>query len=396
MQVVHFYHRNQLHQLSKHPDFSYFELAIWLHTLALSLISVFIPIILLKSGYTIGQVILYYLLHNVIDVPFNFFVGWLIHIIGSRWTLILGTLAVIAFFGLLGALPPQNWILLALLAFLAALYDTLFWISHIYIFIEANREHLDTGEAVGSLEGIRKFASILGPILGAFILITAGKMPLTIVSIAIFSLSIVPLFKMRHVRNMPVGKRLGFSDFFSNIKEKSNYLSRGLWGIHSEAEDTLWPLFIFLTIGTLEAVAAVPTVVSVTTIFFSFFIGKLTNKHASKMIIIGSFFIAFSWILRLTFHDFNLYYATVFVVGFFSLLIALPLDRNIVAHGLEVDSLSVAIYRNTVSMSFHVLLYGVLAVLVEIFKVSFMIAAVSVFLILAVTMLLRPKTQKIP
>lgn len=393
MQIVHFYHRNQMHKLSNHPDFSFFELAIWLHTLALSLVSVFVPILLIKSGYTIGQVIIYYLLFNAIDVPLNFAVGGLLQKIGAKRCLILGTIAVIAFFGLLGALPPQNWILLTILALLAALYDTLFWISHIYIFIEANRDHLDTGAAVGSLEGIRKFASILGPALGAFILITSGKIQLTLVSIAIFSLSIIPLFMMRHVRDIPIDKRLSFRKFFLSIKEKSDYLSRALWGVHTEAEDTLWPLFIFLTIGTLEAVAAVPTVVSLTTIFFSLLVGKLSNKHASKMIITGCIFIAFAWVLRLIFQDVTLYYATIFIIGFFSLMIALPLDRSTTEHGLEVGSLSVAIYRNVSTMSLRVFLYAILAVLVEIFKVSFLIAAIAVFLILAITLLLRPKTN---
>ena len=303
---------------------------------------------------------------------------------------------MIVFFALLGALPPQNWVLLTLLAGLAALYDTLFWISHIYIFIEANRDHLDTGSAVGALEGIRKFASILGPAIGAFILITAGKAPLTIISIIIFSLSIVPLFKMKHVRDIPAGKRLNFKDFFSSIKEKRNYLSAALLGVHIEAEDTIWPLFIFLTVGTLEAVAAVPTLVAITTIVFSFFIGKLTNKHASKMIILGSIFITLSWILRIIFHDTFLYYATVFLVGFFYLLISLPLDRFTTAHGLEVGSLSVAVYRNASAMSLRIILYAILAILVEVFKVSFVVAAACVFMILVVTLLLKPKTQKIP
>lgn len=396
MQLTYFYHRHRLHRLAKHPDFYFFELAIWLHTLARSLIAVFVPILLFKSGYSISSIIIYYLVFHVIDVPLNFSVDSLIRKIGARKVMILGTLTTIAFFGLLGVLPPGNWPLLFLLAFLAAAYDALFWVAHIYIFIEANQEGLDTGKTVSALESVRKLASVAGPLVGALILVVMGKVPLVIVSATIFVLSIIPLFKMHHVRDLPNKKRPSFREFFSNPQEKRDYLSIALLGIHNEVDGILWPLFIFTVFGTIESVAAIPVIVSLSTVFFSYLAGKLTKQYRTRMIVVGSLTIACVWILRLTLQSTPIYYATVFLVGIFSLLVSIPLDVNIVARGLKIDSLAAATYRNTTSMSLRIPLYIALALSVEVFKISFGVAASSLFIIIFVTLLLSSRINKVP
>ncbi|MBI4129986.1 MFS transporter [Candidatus Roizmanbacteria bacterium] len=391
MQLIHFYHRHHVHRFAKHPDFYFFELAIWLHTVARSFIAVFVPILLYKSGYSISNIILFYLIFNSIDVPLNFVADHLMRKIGARKVMILGTFATITFFVLLGILPPAHWPLLIVLAFLAAIYDTFFWVAHIYMFIEANREVHDTGKTVSALEGVRRLASVIGPLIGALIFITMGKVSLVIASVAIFTLSIIPLFKMRHVRDIPDKRKVSFREFFSSDREKKDYLSLSLWGVHNEVDGTLWPLFIFTLFGTVESVAIVPVIVSLSTILFSYIAGKLTKHYGTRMILVGSFIIACMWILRLTLQNTPLYYATVFLVGIFSLLVAIPLDVNITAGGLKISSLSASTYRNATSMLLRIPLYGALTLLVEVFKVSFGVAASSLFVIIFIILLINSK-----
>jgi len=384
MQLIQFYYRHRLHRLASHPDLHFFELAIWLHTLARSLISVFVPILLLTIGYPLGTVIVYYLIYNVIDVPLNFVAAGLIRRTGARNVLILGTLATIAFFALLGGLPPGDWVLLVTLAILAAVYDTCFWVAHIYLFNEANRDGMDTGETVGALEAIRHLAAVAGPAVGALVLLVGGKVPLVATSIAIFVLSIVPLFKLKHIRNIPREKMVSFREFFKDGRERRNYLSLMLFGIHSETEGVLWPIFIFALFGTFKAVAAVPIIVALTTVVFSYTVGKFTKKYQARMIAVGSILIMCMWILRLTVHDTLIYYATVFLVGLFSLLVSIPVDGAVTARGVEMGSLAASMYRNAASMSGRVLLFAVLALVVGVFHVSFILAVVSLFALFVV------------
>lgn len=392
MQISHFYHRHRLHRLVGHRDFYLFELAIWLHALAESLIWVFVPILLIKNGYSIEIVLAYFLLFNVIDVPLNFAVDGLIRKIGARRTMIASTIAIIAFFALVGVLPPGNLPLLALLAFLGAAYDALFWVSHMYIFIEASKQNLDAGTSVGALESVHKLAGIVGPAIGAFLLIISGKIALVAVAIVIFGLSLVPLFRMRHVEDIPKSKRLSIRRFFSDPKERKNYFGTALLGIHYEVDGNLWPLFIFGVFGTIESVAAVPIIVSLTTAVFSYVAGKLTKRHAFSMMALGSLFVALAWAVRALFQGGGLYYATVFLIGFFSLLVSIPIDGSITERGIARGSLDASTYRNVSSMVLRIPLYVVLLLILSVFKTSFVITALSLFIVFLMTLFfVRPR-----
>jgi MFS family permease len=394
MRLVHFYHRHGLHRLAGHTDFKFFELAVWFHTLAQALIWIFVPILLVQTGYSVTEVLVYYLIFNLIDVPLNFPAANLVRKIGARKVVIIATIAIIAFFLVLGVLPPGQWFLLVVLAVLSAVYDACFWVAHMYLFIEINRQGLDAGRSVGAIEGVRKFGNIVGPLVGAALLILLGKPSLIIVSVILFACSIVPLFKMRHTRDVPTEKRASFREFFSEKVEWRDYASTALWGIHNETDSILWPLFIFMAFGNLGSVAAVPVIISITTAVFSYVAGRMTKRHAFTMISVGSALMACMWVLRIAFGNAILLYATVFLVGFFSLLVAIPIDGSITSRALEKGSLEASTYHNVMAMLLRVPLYLFLLLFVNVFRTSFIMAAMSLFLILAVSFLYYQQTKR--
>ena len=367
-----------------HSDFWLFELSIWLHVLARSLITVFVPILLLTTGYSIGEVMIYYFLYNLFDVPLNWFARYMTRQLGARKVMILATIAVIAFFLTLGFLVPGNWPLLILLGVFAALYDVFYWVAHTYLFIVASREEKDTSSSTSWLYIVKRIASLLGPALGAGILLLANKEILIAVSIALFILSLIPLFRAKHLPDKPQEPTLSFKEFFKAPEERTNYLSTMFFSVHRSAEAVLWPLFIYITFASIGSVAIVPIIVSLTAILFSYFAGKIHKKDRSKMIILGSILIALMWIIRLSFDATVIYYITIFLVGLFSLLINIPLDSNLFERDTYRDPLSAATYRNASSMFIKIFLYGGLALLVSVFQVSFIIAMISLLLLLLV------------
>lgn len=395
MKLLQFYHQHHFHRRTANPDLRRFELAIWLHTLARSLISVFVPILLLKTGYSITAVLVYYLLYNVLDVPLNFWAASLVRRLGARKVLILGTFATIVFFGLLGVLPPGAWVLIVALALLEALYDTFFWVSHVYLFIETNKEGLEAEKAAGALEGIRKLGGAAGPAVGALVLVMSGKISLVIISIILFVISIIPLFKLRHVRDTPRAKVLSPREFFKDFREKRNYFSLALFGVHSNVESVIWPVFIFTLFGSLESVAAVPIIVALTAAAFSYFVGVFAKKYHLFLIAFGSLAVGCIWLLRLVAPGDFFSYFSVFLIAFFSLLVSIPLDGNLTARGMQVGSISAAAYRNAASMSSGIVVFAILAIVVGIFKVSFVMAAVCLFGLFAVNaFFFRPHTMQ--
>src|SRR3989344_6278362 len=95
MRGFHFYHG---HRASLHfSDFWLYEISMWLHTLARSLVAIFIPILMLKSGYDLGDVVLFFLVFNVIDVPLNFVARRVMRMLGARFTIIVATCITIVF-----------------------------------------------------------------------------------------------------------------------------------------------------------------------------------------------------------------------------------------------------------------------------------------------------------
>ncbi|MBT4722889.1 MFS transporter, partial [Candidatus Falkowbacteria bacterium] len=122
MHLFHKYHSLKIYRLF-HSEFWLFELSVWLHVFSRAMIAIFIPIFLLNLDYSLSEVLLYYIIYNLFDLPLNFFVKWLIERIGARKVIILGTLFSVVFFIILYTLNSGNWTLIVLLALFGALYD---------------------------------------------------------------------------------------------------------------------------------------------------------------------------------------------------------------------------------------------------------------------------------
>lgn len=377
-----------------HSDFWLFEFSVWLHVFGRSLISVFIPILLLSANFSIGEVIVYYLIYNVFDVPLNFFAGWLVRKIGARFVIIVGILSSIAFFIVLFNLTQNNWPLLILLAFFSALYDALYWVAHIYYFIESSKERHSISKDTSTFYIVKKIGGIFAPAFGAAILIFYNQQILIVFSIIFLLLSIWPLAKMKKTKDRPTGKRPSFKEFFKNKKDLKDYITLSLFGLHGTTEGIIWPLFIFVVFGTFKSVAIIPIILSVTTIIFTYYAGRVHKRDRTNTLMLGSLFIAIIWLLRLFLDSTIFYYASIFLIGLFSVLIMIPLDSNVFEQGQRKDALTVSVYRNTFSMAPRILLYGTLALLVNVFNISFVIAATSMVIIIAVTLFFAKKTDQ--
>lgn len=375
MQLFHTYHSHRFDKLF-HSDFWQFEFSVWLHVVARSFVAVFVPILILQTGFSIREVMVYYLIFMIIDVPLNFVGRWLVETIGARKVIMLGTCALIAFSLLLLELSV-SWVLLIILAFFAALYDAMYWVAHIFLFIESVDDPNESGESTSLLYIVKRIAGLLGPAIGAGMLLLWGDTGVLLLSIVVLGLSLIPLFMARHIPDKPKKKHLSWKEFFSSWKQKRNYLTMGFFAIHGSAESVVLPLFIFMTFESIESVSAIPIIISIAAIVFSYTTGKLRGEGREKLIVAGASLIALVWLIRLFVQLPLLYYVTIFMVGIFSLMISLPLDSNMFAYGKQKDALSTAMYRNAFAMGFKILFYAVMTALLYIFHVGFAIAALS-------------------
>jgi MFS family permease len=345
--------------------------------MARSFISIFIPILILNAGYSIGTVINYYVLYNLIDVPFNFLARYLVKKIGARKVIILATFFSIAFFTTISYLDPSNLTILLLLALFAAIYDAFYWVAHIFLFIESTHEGKSSSKDTGIFYIVQKLGGLLGPAIGAVFILFHNETYLIILSIIFFLLSMIPLIKAKDLPDKPEKEEFSFKEFFSTQIEKRDYLSSTLYAIHAAAETVIWPLFIFVVFESIESVALVPIMVAITTMFFSYIAGVMNKKYHEKAIILGAFMMAVVWILRIFIENSAFYYISIFLIGLFSILITIPVDISLFSRGRTRDPLSASTYRNTFHMGAKFIFYGILAILINVFHVSFVVAAIS-------------------
>lgn len=387
MNLFHHYHQNKL-QRWIHSDFWLFEFSVWLFTFSRSMVAVFIPIFLLEIGYSIEEIILFYFIFNIFNVPLNFIARWMVRKFGAKMVVIVGSLFSAAFFVGLFSLDINNWFLLILIAFFAAIYDAFYWVSHLYLFMKCSHHKENISGDTSVLQITRRVAGILAPALGAAILIFFDKKALIFISIVISVLSVLPLLKIKDISDKPYRKQKNFKRFFKNWDIVKDYLSVGFYNVHVTVEGVIWPLFIYLFFSNIRSVAVLPVIVSLTTIIFMYFAGKITKEKRSKMIAIGSILIAFVWIMRLFVDNGIFYYVSVFMIGLFSILISVPVDSSIFEKGEDRDRLSASMWRNVFCMSSNVVLFGFLSLVVNIFQVSFILAVFSMLVVIMVSYLI--------
>lgn len=392
MHILNVYFGHRIGRLAL-SDFWLYELSIWLHTLAYSLVSVFIPAILIQDGYTLGEVILFYLLYNVIDVPLNFLARRLTHRIGARRVIVVSTVAGILFFLLFLRLVSHEWPLLIVMAALLAVYDAFWWVASLYLFIESHATEESINRSTGILYTVKNLAGLLGPIVGATIILIIGHNALLAATTAVFFLSLVPLLWVDDFPDKPARDPLPVRQFFSRPHGLRTVLTTMLYGIHDSVEHTLFPLFIFLVFGTIESVAGVAVAVSIAAILFPLLLGRISGAQRERAVAIGALLIAFIWISRIFVDNGAWYYVTISLSGVLAYVVLVPLDGALFDYGRGIgDALSASHWRNVAYMAANVVLYGLLALLVDVFNVSFLFAALCLFAIVGVnTIFIRTK-----
>lgn len=178
-----------------------FELYVFLSTFSRNLIEVFIPVILYKFGYELKEVIIYFLLSNI----FSLFLSYpLIEFSKKFNNKILTFIGIIAFVSLqimLANITHSMTYILAI-SFLYALYRRGYWISRRYYNLQVmEKEKIGTTFSIISI--VNHLGVLFASYIGAVMLDYLTVEFVTVISIIIFILSILPLsfMKFKHEKN---------------------------------------------------------------------------------------------------------------------------------------------------------------------------------------------------
>ena len=168
-----------------------FDIYVFFSTFARNLIEAFIGTILYKKGFTLHEVLLYYLLVNI----FSFILAFLCIIISKKYSnKILSIISLISFILLQVFLSnlTLNIKYLYLLSFLFALYRRSYWMSRRYYTLKVINK-VDISKKYSIISILNQLAVIIGTYIGAILLDFISIKALTIISIFPYILNYMEL-----------------------------------------------------------------------------------------------------------------------------------------------------------------------------------------------------------
>jgi len=282
--IFSFLHNRELDEL-------YASFAI--RSFAISLVSVFVPIYLLKLNFSLSSVLFYYIaayiIHTISIIP----AAKLSAKFGFKHIILFSLPLLIIFFLLLYSLPQYNWPL-PFLAIFSGLNLSLFWVGfHIDFATFSDKKH--RGEEVGMIRLITSAFQAIGPIVGGLIITFLGFKSLFVTVSVVLIAAAIPLFLSKDIhtkfdfktRNLFKGQKL--TDAIALV---ARGMERGM-GI------VIWPMIIFFNI--LNSYTALGTITTLTLVFslaFTFIIGKAADKKRGSVLKFGAIFNSIVWLTR--------------------------------------------------------------------------------------------------
>lgn len=233
-----------------------------LKTLALSMISIFVPIYLYDLGVDLYGISVYFFLYFLMRIPTNIATGVLVARYGPKHILSYGYAVTLIYLGMLVTMPQYGWSLWSL-ALVAAVGNSFFFVAY-HVDFSKIKETRKEGEELSHMYLLVRVAGAIGPLLGGLLATVFGADVAMMVAIVVMFLAVIPLM----MTSEPVTKSAKIPNFssFNLKKEKRNIIAYGAIGISRQVALSIWPLYIALFVFTENIYGLVGLVTSVSVV----------------------------------------------------------------------------------------------------------------------------------
>lgn len=325
---------------------------VFLSTFSRNLIEVFIPVILYKFGYTIREVLIYYLIANVGSLILSYPFVKLSKRFNNKILAIVGIIA----FSLLQILlnyMVHSTVYLAIIAILFAVYRRGYWISRRFYNLKVlKKDNISTTYSLISI--INQIGVIISAYCGALVLDYVSLNTLTIIAIVLFLLSIIPLYILdfKHENNEVKLEPI------KNIRmiPKRNLYLFGSYELINVVK-FLFPLYLFIYVkNTYQTIGLVNLITNLALILFTYLFGRTLDKSKKN-------FLTFSIIFTVL-----VYVAKVNTIGYVLLIISF-----IEGIALKMYELSISKEFYTLSKKFEYSNYNLIYELIQNFSRSIIV-----------------------
>ena len=207
---LHFLRNRELNEL-------YISVAI--KSFASSMITIFIPIFLLKLDYSLTHVLIFYAILNATHALFVIPAAKISSKYGYKHSIFFSIPILIVFYLALYTLEQFHWPLY-LLAIIFGVNNALYWIGyHVDFSIFSDKKN--RGEEIGTTRIINSIFHVFGPIIGGLILTFIGFQALFVTVSVLLLASAIPLFFSKDIHK-PVP--LSFKRIFKGQQIKDAFV----------------------------------------------------------------------------------------------------------------------------------------------------------------------------
>lgn len=252
-----------------------FNLYVFLTTFSRNLLEVFVGTILYKLGFSLHQVVFYYLLVNlfslILAVPCT-------HISKKYSNKLLSVMGIMSFLGLQVALNyvKKKMIFIYIIAFLFALYRRAYWIARRYYTMQIIDDKKNIASRYSVISILNQLGVIVSAYCGALFLQFFSIKVITAISIILLGVSLVLLYMI----NFEYEKNDIKLNLFETIKctPKSSMLNISCYEMQNVIK-FLFPLFIIIYIkNTYTAIGIVNLLANIASLIFTYVYGRLINN----------------------------------------------------------------------------------------------------------------------
>ncbi|MBW2967253.1 MFS transporter [Candidatus Woesearchaeota archaeon] len=256
-----------------------------LRSFAVSMIAIFIPIFLLKQGYSLIGVGLFLVLRSLFGFISVYTAISFATRHGVKRCMLISVPANILFFLCLYSIDMLkstigDLAVIPLLAGVLSVGGAFYWMGYHIDFARFSEEK-NTAKQLSILNVIALGFSIIGPLAGALIITYLSFDVLFIVVMILLFSSMVPPFLSAEIHE-PMD--LDLKKTVQGLK-KRNAVPFIAEGMHFNASVMVWPVLLFLMFSALDSIGGLYTISNGILVLFTMFVGRKTNNANRRRIL---------------------------------------------------------------------------------------------------------------
>lgn len=297
-----------------------------------SIIGLFLPIFIFEYfSLDLSLLILWFIIAHALRLPLLVFVAKQFKRIGLVASMAIGTVGMTLFYGLtlvLDVAPLWHpWIILSTALVVQAVAITTYWTPfHVDFTRFSKKGH--RGREVGILYAVKDLISMIGPVVGGFLIARLGYEAMFVVAALIILISMIPLAYLPRVE---ATYEFGFIESFKKLFHptyRKMTLAMMAYGAEGIVATVFWPVFLFTVFaGEYLDLGLFAGAVVVVNILLRLVLGIWLDKHGRRRALhLGVDLYALGWLAKAFVTSVTGVFAAATFHGFGSIMMRTPLD----------------------------------------------------------------------